>query len=141
MFSERTVEPDLWTSNDNPPYAFYLYFMYANIKELNLLRSARGLNTFNFRPHSGEAGSVNHLAVSFLLAENISHGIRLEKSATLQYLFYLCQIGVALSPSSNDAIYLPHFKNPVNDFHKCGLNISLSSDSALQFHMTQVTSI
>ena len=39
----------------------------------------RGLNCFVFRPHSGEAGSVEHLMASFILAQNISHGLLLRK--------------------------------------------------------------
>ena len=28
----------------------------------------RGLNTFDFRPHCGEAGNIDHLACAYLLA-------------------------------------------------------------------------
>ena len=37
------------------------------------------MNTLVLRPHSGEGGSVQHLICSFLLAENISHGLMLRK--------------------------------------------------------------
>ncbi len=47
-------------------------------------RESRGLNTFSFRPHSGEAGDVDHLASAFMLCENIAHGINLRKSPLLQ---------------------------------------------------------
>lgn len=78
--------------------------MYANILTLNQLRrfvenlttidrikvrsfeikkklfsSARGLNTYQFRPHCGEAGAVTHLVTSYMVAENISHGLLLRK--------------------------------------------------------------
>lgn len=39
----------------------------------------RGLNTFQFRPHCGEAGSITHLVSAFLTADNISHGLNLKK--------------------------------------------------------------
>ena len=37
------------------------------------------MNTFEFKPHCGEAGPVHHLASAFLTADSINHGIRLEK--------------------------------------------------------------
>ncbi len=64
-----------WSSNSNPPYSYYLYYMHANLTMLNRLRELRGFNTFSLRPHSGEAGPTNHLAAAFLVAQNISHGI------------------------------------------------------------------
>jgi AMP deaminase len=48
--------------------------MRANINALNLLRTLKGLNTFSFRPHCGEAGDTQHLEVAFLLADSIAHG-------------------------------------------------------------------
>lgn len=44
----------------------------------NLLRE-RGMCTFLFRPHCGEAGSITHLVSAFLTADNISHGLLLKK--------------------------------------------------------------
>lgn len=38
MFSEKSPSPDVWTSEQNPPYSYYLYYMYANIMVLNNLR-------------------------------------------------------------------------------------------------------
>lgn len=40
----------------------------------------------------GEAGDVDHLAVTFMAAENIAHGINLRKSPSMQYLYYLAQV-------------------------------------------------
>ena len=39
------------------------------------LRAYRGMNTFQFRPHCGEAGDVDHLISTFLLAHQINHGM------------------------------------------------------------------
>jgi AMP deaminase len=65
------------------------------------------------RHHAGgEAGPIGHLDVGFLLAGRISHGINLKKSPGLQYLYFLAQIGVALSPMSNDGLFLEYAKNP-----------------------------
>jgi len=33
------------------------------------------MNTFQFRPHCGEAGDVDHLISTFLLAHQINHGM------------------------------------------------------------------
>ncbi|VEL23353.1 unnamed protein product [Protopolystoma xenopodis] len=37
-FDFDIATPDRWTSTDNPPYAYYIYYMYANITILNQLR-------------------------------------------------------------------------------------------------------
>lgn len=39
----------------------------------------RGMNTFLFRPHCGEAGAITHLLAAFMTADNISHGLNLKK--------------------------------------------------------------
>ena len=91
-----------------------------------------------FRPHCGEAGDPDHLASAFLTAHSISHGILLRKVPALQYLFYLKQIGLAMSPLSNNALFLTYERNPLPDFFKVGLNVSLSTDDPLQFHFTKV---
>ena len=95
-------------------------------------------DTFVFRPHSGEAGDTDHLTSAFLTSHSISHGILLRKVPALQYLFYLKQIGVAMSPLSNNALFLTFERNPLPDFFKAGLNVSLSTDDPLQFHFTKV---
>ena len=65
--------------------------MFSNITIINQVRKERGMNTFNLRPHSGEAGAYHHLCTSFLLAENIAHGLNLKKVPVLEYLYYLGQ--------------------------------------------------
>jgi adenosine deaminase len=62
----------------------------------------------------------------------------LRKVPALQYLFYLKQIGIAMSPLSNNALFLTYERNPLPDFFKVGLNVSLSTDDPLQFHFTKV---
>jgi adenosine deaminase len=91
-----------------------------------------------FRPHCGEAGSTDHLASAFLTSHSISHGIVLRKLPALQYLFYLKQIGIAMSPLSNNALFLTFERNPMAEFFKIGMNVSLSTDAPLQFHFTKV---
>ncbi|KAI8873386.1 AMP deaminase [Ramicandelaber brevisporus] len=129
--------PRLWTDAYNPPYSYYLYYMYANMVSLNHWRQARGFNTFVLRPHSGEAGDTEHLSAAFLLSQGISHGILLRKVPALQYLFYLEQIGIAMSPLSNNALFLNYERNPFMTYFQRGLNVSLSTDDPLQFHFTK----
>ena len=38
MFHNDAAFPDQWTCDENPPYAYYLYYMYANLTVLNQLR-------------------------------------------------------------------------------------------------------
>ncbi|GBE85197.1 AMP deaminase [Sparassis latifolia] len=129
--------PRLWNDVESPPYSYWVYYMYANMASLNHWRHARGFNTFVFRPHAGEAGDTDHLTSAFLTAHSISHGILLRKVPALQYLFYLKQIGLAMSPISNNALFLTYERNPLPDFFKVGLNVSLSTDDPLQFHFTK----
>ena len=44
-----------------------------------------------------QAGDVSHLDTAFLLAEHINHGINLRWTPVLQYLYYICRIGLAVS--------------------------------------------
>ncbi|KAK1875663.1 AMP deaminase 3 [Dissostichus eleginoides] len=136
MFSFRSPKPEDWTTDDNPPYSYYIFHMYANIMVLNNLRKERGLSTFQFRPHCGEAGSITHL-VLLLTSDNISHGLNLKKSPVLQYLYYLAQVPIAMSPLSNNSLFLEYSKNPLREFLHKGLCVSLSTDDPMQFHYTK----
>ncbi|XP_074603658.1 AMP deaminase 2-like isoform X2 [Brevipalpus obovatus] len=129
--------PHEWNSKENPPYNYYLYYMYANICVLNHFRAERNMNTFVLRPHCGEAGHIQHLVGGYLLSENISHGLLLRKAPVLQYLYYLAQIGIAMSPLSNNSLFLKYHRNPFPDYLFRGLMVSLSTDDPLQFHFTK----
>lgn len=122
---------------DNPCYAYYLYYMYANIRALNHFRRQRGMNTFTLRPHCGESGAAHHLASAFLTSDNISHGLQLKHTPAIQYLYYLAQMGIAMSPLSNNMLFLEYNKNPLPQYLARGLLISLSTDDPLQFHYTK----
>ncbi|KAM0752234.1 AMP deaminase [Meredithblackwellia eburnea MCA 4105] len=129
--------PKDWTTTQNPPYSYWLYYLFANMTSLNNWRHARGFNTFWLRPHAGEAGDTDHLTSAFLTSHSISHGILLRKVPALQYLYYLKQIGIAMSPLSNNALFLTYERNPLPNFFRTGLNVSLSTDDPLQFHFTK----
>ncbi|XP_051757939.1 AMP deaminase 2 isoform X1 [Ctenopharyngodon idella] len=137
IFNLDSPKPVNWTEEDNPPYSYYLYYMYANMTVLNHLRRQRNLNSFVLRPHCGEAGPIHHLVSGFMLSENISHGLLLRKAPVLQYLYYLAQIGIAMSPLSNNSLFLSYHRNPLPEYLSRGLMVSLSTDDPLQFHFTK----
>ncbi|KAI7797844.1 putative AMP deaminase 2, partial [Triplophysa rosa] len=136
IFNLDSPKPGNWKEEDNPPYSYYLYYMYANMTVLNHLRRQRNINTFVLRPHCGEAGPIHHLVSGFMLSENISHGLLLRKAPVLQYLYYLAQIGIAMSPLSNNSLFLSYHRNPLPEYLSRGLMVSLSTDDPLQFHFT-----
>lgn len=86
---------------------------------------------------AGEAGDIDHLVAALLLCHNISHGINLRKSPCLQYLFYLAQIGLCMSPLSNNSLFLDYHRNPFPTFFARGLSVSLSTDDPVQIHLTK----
>lgn len=129
--------PAKWDNPFNPAYSYWAYYVYANLYVLNKLRESKNLSTIKFRPHTGEAGDLDHLAASFLVAHNIAHGNNLRKTPGLQYLYYLAQIGLAMSPLSNNSLFLDYHRNPFPMFFARGLNVSLSTDDPLQIHLTK----
>lgn len=136
-FYRKFPTPKNWNTKQNPPYGYWLYHLFANMTSLNAWRKRRGFNTFLLRPHCGEAGDTDHLAAAILCCHSISHGITLRKVPLLQYIFYLDQIGVAMSPLSNNALFLTYDRNPFISYFKKGLNVSLSTDDPLQFAFTK----
>uniref|UniRef100_A0A669DQ80 AMP deaminase 2 n=1 Tax=Oreochromis niloticus TaxID=8128 RepID=A0A669DQ80_ORENI len=137
IFNLDSPLPVNWTEEDNPPYSYYLYYMYTNMTVLNHLRRQRGFHTLVLRPHCGEAGPIHHLVSGFMLSENISHGLLLRKAPVLQYLYYLAQVGIAMSPLSNNSLFLSYHRNPLPEYLSRGLMVSLSTDDPLQFHFTK----
>ena len=129
--------PKAWNTKQNPPYSYWIYYLFSNMASLNVWRKQRGFNTFLLRPHCGEAGDTDHLAAAVLGCHSISHGLTLRKVPLLQYIFYLDQIGIAMSPLSNNALFLSYERNPFLSYFKKGLNVSLSTDDPLQFAFTK----
>jgi len=76
LLTEST--PAEFNGDINPSYLFEIYHLAANLYQVNRIRRQRNLNTWKFTPHSGEAGSVHHLAGSFLVADYIGHGVQLQ---------------------------------------------------------------
>lgn len=129
--------PKDWTAPENPLYNYWIYHTWANMVALNHWRKRRGFGTFILRPHCGEAGDVEHLQAAVLCCHSISHGLMLRKASLLQYIFYLDQIGIAMSPLSNNALFLAYDRNPFQVYFRRGLNVSLSTDDPLAFAYTK----
>lgn len=53
----------------------------------------------------------------------------------MRYLYYLTQIGISQSPISNNYLFLKYRNSPFKQMFEKGLNIALSTDDPLQFHM------
>jgi AMP deaminase len=124
--------PSEWDSAENPPCNYYQYYMHANIARLNAVAGT----SIKLRPHAGEAGPTHHLAAAFLFCDGISHGINLRKEPVLEYLYYLAEVPVAVSPISNSVLFLKYRDNPFPSLFKRGLCVTLTTDDPLMFHTT-----
>jgi len=134
---DESMAPVKWAVAENPPYSYYSYFLYSNMKRFNDLCKALGRPwNLDLRPHAGEAGEVHHLATAFLVARGINHGINLWHSPVLQYLYYITQLGISVSPISNNSLFLKIKDSPFPHFFRRGLNVTLSTDDPLMFHCT-----
>lgn len=49
----------------------------------------------------------------------------------------ISQIGIAMSPLSNNALFLTYDRNPLPNYFRTGLNVSLSTDDPLMFAFTR----
>jgi AMP deaminase len=56
---------------------------------------------------------------------------------TLTLLLSAPQIGLCMSPLSNNSLFLDYHRNPLPTFFARGLNVSLSTDDPLQIHLTK----
>ncbi len=77
-----------------------------------------------------------HLAVTYMLCQSINHGINLDMQVSLQYLYYLDQVGISVSPLSNNFLFRKIADNPFPKLFRRGLNVTLSTDDPLLFHMS-----
>lgn len=152
---KKLQAPRNWNNSTNPPYCYYLYYIYLNISNLNEYRKSRGFNTFSLRPHAASISSksghgiiTESLSASFLLAKGIINGEKLENYPVLQYLYYLKQIGITMSPltwnkrvqflndddRNTEPTYTTH---PIIDFFHKGLKVSLSTNKPLFSSLTR----
>ncbi|EKE39142.1 hypothetical protein ENUP19_0089G0040 [Entamoeba nuttalli] len=128
--------PAKWDSYKEPPFAYWIYYVYTNIHVLNNLRRTLKMNTFDFKPHCGETGDPMHNAAAFLTADAISHGITLDKQNTLQYLFILAQIGISCCPIYDKFLY-DIIEHPFYKYFMRGMLVTLATDSPMHTHTTK----
>lgn len=57
--------------------------------------------------------------------------------SSIFYGMVYLQIGLAMSPLSNNSLFLDYHRNPFPMFFARGLNVSLSTDDPLQIHLTK----
>lgn len=154
------VPPKKWSNSRNPPYCYYLYYISTNLSNLNEYRKSRKFNTLPLRPHSASVSSksghgiiTESLSANFLLAKNIINGEKLANYPVLEYMYYLKQIGITMSPltwnkrvqllndddrniesSKENSLYETH---PMIDFFHKGLRVSLSTNKPLFASLTK----
>jgi len=128
--------PTDWSNEENPPYFYYMFYIWSNMNSLNSYRERKGLRKFLLRPISGFTGSLSELEVAFLLTDSVCHGNQLKNSAILQYLFYLEQVGISMAILKEDAVIVNYKDHPFNKFLKRGLNVTIATASPLQIHFT-----
>ncbi len=51
-------------------------------------------------------------------------------------MYYLKQIGLAVSPVSNNKLFCKYQNSPFRKFFEIGLNVTLSTDDPLILHLT-----
>merc|ERR1711879_233865 len=73
---------------------------------------------------------------AFLACEGISHGLILDDAPVLEYLYYLAQVSVSMSPIANTTHLKDCRDNPFVTYFRRGLRVSLSTDDPLMFHVT-----
>ncbi|KAK6120249.1 hypothetical protein DH2020_045940 [Rehmannia glutinosa] len=56
---------------------------------------------------------------------------------TIKFRPHSGEIGLAMSPLSNNSLFLDYHRNPLPMFFLRGLNVSLSTDDPLQIHLTK----
>lgn len=135
-YSSDMLPASQYRSFQNPPYVYFLLHIFYRIQVINDIRRERKLTTFAFRPHCGEAASLEHLTGAFLLADGINHGILLDQNPVLQYLYYLARIPISVSPLSNNQLFVHLNKNPFIRFFKRGLFVTLSTDNPCLTHLS-----
>jgi AMP deaminase len=119
-----------------PDFEYYLYHLWANVKQLNELRTSRGLNPLLFKPHCGESVRM-HLASAYLFADCIHNGLQLRFTPFLCYLFYLQQVGISYTPLHTNKINMEYKENPFPELFQMGQNVTLATNNPLHSHYTE----
>ncbi|SCU89077.1 LAFA_0E16050g1_1 [Lachancea sp. 'fantastica'] len=119
------TSPSDWSgSGDNPPVAYYMFYIYQYLKVLNEKRKSRGRNTIalrnycpitasrvsQFRKDLSITEQFESLICNFMLCEGglLQAESLWRVSPTILYLYYLFQIPVVVSPLSSVSLLLEH---------------------------------
>ncbi|CEP64192.1 metallo-dependent hydrolase superfamily protein LALA0_S10e04566g [Lachancea lanzarotensis] len=121
---QRTSPADWSGCGDNPPVAYYMFYIYQYLKVLNEKRKSRGRNTIalrnycpinasrvsQFRKKLSITEQFESLICNFLLCEGglLQAEPLWRVSPTILYLYYLFQIPVVVSPLSSVSLLLEH---------------------------------
>uniref|UniRef100_A0A8C6P3N6 AMP deaminase n=1 Tax=Nothobranchius furzeri TaxID=105023 RepID=A0A8C6P3N6_NOTFU len=73
MFSYKSPKPEEWTTDDNPPYTYYLFHMYANIMVLNNLRKPRKHTKVHLKPVTCQIFEFLELILDLRVAGGLVH--------------------------------------------------------------------
>ncbi|KAH3687838.1 hypothetical protein WICPIJ_001177 [Wickerhamomyces pijperi] len=162
LFEHRNLKPpSQWTDDANPPYSYYLYYIFLNLSHLNEYRRSQGLNCLCLRNHisslaedveSGLGVITETLASNFLIGKTVINAEKLHNYPTLQYLYYLKQIGITMSPLcwnkrlqllKNDDTNRTTLTNssyeshPILRYFKTGMKVGLSTNKPLFSSLTR----
>lgn len=133
-FPDINLAPKEWIANgDNPTISHYMYYFYSRLSMFNQIRYKKSLNTITLRSYcspdtstrSSQFSTCNHfftestesLVCNLLLCNGgllRGEGLWLAP-ATLEYLFYLFQIPIIVSPLSSISLHSSLIKNPVSE--------------------------
>lgn len=91
------------------------------------------MKLFIFCAHGGKACDNEQYIVSFLLLHGINRGLMLKQSSALQYLLCLTQIVLAMSPLSNEMLFVVYGTNPLPLCIWCRVYVTLSTVGSLEF--------
>uniref|UniRef100_A0A6B2L1V5 Uncharacterized protein n=1 Tax=Arcella intermedia TaxID=1963864 RepID=A0A6B2L1V5_9EUKA len=137
--SMEDIPPKSWSTDNNPGFLYYLYYIWANVRSLNALRVTKGLSPFLFKPvSSGRNRDYDHLYSTFLVSDCVFLSRpTISKSPVMQFLFYLTRVGLITSLMYSNHLAHRHFKNPFQVMFKRGLRVSLASHSPTIFHISK----
>ncbi|KAK4483781.1 hypothetical protein RD792_010985 [Penstemon davidsonii] len=107
--------PAQWTNIFNPAFSYYAYYCYANLYTLNKVC----------------------ILIHFSFAQSSSKLRESKGMTTIKFRPHSGEIGLAMSPLSNNSLFLDYHRNPLPMFFLRGLNVSLSTDDPLQIHLTK----
>lgn len=157
LFEHRDLKPpSQWTDDSNPPYSYYLYYIFLNLSHLNKFRQSQNMNCLCLRNHTSSSAEAHSdpfgiisetLSSNFLIGKNIINGENLQQYPILQYIYYLKQIGITMSPlcwnkrieilNDDERHNCNYETHPCIKFFKTGMKVALSTSKPLFSSLTR----